>query len=212
MKNNYTYPGAGLIRAFSLCSFIAIATCFYGCAHAYGQEVNVTNPVPMPAMKDATLSGGLQQVYDSLAGSTNFAIVISGGRGVKGDKNLAFADYVYNLSGNVGLVLGYDAIRASGNNTTYNFVKGGLQLKADIYPLKNFGLTDFKVTPFAAILMSSHDGSVGEIIVAGASHRWALSKSWGFNVGGFYENRTGGNDSSLNGVYICGFAAFSRNF
>lgn len=207
MKTGYKIIKTTILAALLALGFQA-ATAQTVSTNASGGTTTTTNP-----LKDATLSDGFQVIYDNLAGSTNFAVAFGGGRGIKGDKNLAFADYVYNVSDNVGLLLGYDAIRAgSGNSTTYNFVKGGLQLKADIYPLKNIGLPDFKVTPFAGILISSHDGSVGEIVLAGASHRWALSQNWGFNVGGFYENRTGGNDSSLNGVYVCGFAAFSRNF
>lgn len=205
MKKNSFLPGLCAMLVFGILG---------GCAfHARAQETVVTNPVAavMPAFKDPTISGGLQQIWDAAAGSTNFAVAIGGGRGIKGNKNLAFADYVYNISGNVGVILGYDALKVDGGATTYNFVKGGLQLKADIYPLKNFGLETFKVTPFAAILMSSHSGNVGEVVVAGASHRWALSKSWGLNVGAFYENRTGGNDPG-NGVYVCGLLALSRNF
>lgn len=163
----------------------------------------------LPAL-NPSLSGGLQQIWDATATSTNFAVAVGAGRGLKGDKNLAFADYCYNLNNNVGLILGYDAIRAGGT-TTYSFVKGGLQLKADIYPLKNFGLTTFKVTPFAALLINSGSGNVGQIVVAGASHRFTLTKNWGLNLGGFYENRTGGK-SITDGVYLCGMLALSRNF
>lgn len=185
-----------------------------GCiTQASAQTVNVTNEVAavMPAFtSDKTLSDGLQIIWDNVAASTNFAVALGGGRGIKGDKNLAFVDYVYNISDHVGAVLGYDAIRAGGS-TTYSFVKGGLQLKAEIAPLKNFGFPTFKVTPFTALLIDSNAGHVGQVIVAGASHRWTLSKNWGLNVGGFYENRSGGN-TTTDGVYLCGFLAASRNF
>lgn len=173
---------------------------------AQAQSV-VSNTLPNV---DPSISAGLQQIWDAAAGSTNYAVVIGGGRGIQGNKNLAYADYVYNLNGNVGAILGYDAIRFD-NQTTYSFVKGGLQLKADIYPFKQIGLPNVKVTPFAGILIDSGNGKVGQIIVAGASHRFALSKNWGLNLGGFYENRTGGI-SKTDGVYLCGFIALSRNF
>jgi hypothetical protein len=159
---------------------------------------------------DPSLSHGLQEIWDATTGSTNFAIAAGAGRGIKGDKNMAYLDYIYNMTGNVVAVLGYDAINV-GRVTTYNFVKGGLQLKADIYPLKNLGFPTFKVTPFTALLINSGGGKVGQIVVAGASHRFTISKTWGLNIGGFYENRSGG-DSAADGVYVCGMFAFSHNF
>lgn len=209
MKHNTALARRQLIQISLLSLFAGLL--YVGCPKAHGQSTNPPADFTSGIVKvDPSLSHGLQEIWDATTVSTNFAVAIGAGRGIKGNKNLAFADYIYNLTGNVGAVLGYDAVRVNGS-TSYNFVKGGLQLKADIYPLKNIGFPTFKVTPFTAVLIDSGGGKVGQIVVAGASHRFTISKTWGLNVGGFYENRSGG-DAAADGVYICGMAAFSHNF
>ena len=163
--------------------------------------------------------GILQQVWDSTAGSTNFAIVAGGGRGLTGNKNLVFADAVYDLSQNAGLIIGYDNLFSNDKrmgSSSASVVKGGLNLKADLYPLKRFGFGKFKVTPFAAYLVAtptggtSNNGGIAQIALVGADYETA--PFWGIraHIGGFYENRTG--QGNWDGNYICGHVAISKGF
>lgn len=202
-------------QLFTFIATIAIAAIAFGCQKAAAQTS--TSQVPnlltnLPV--NPTISGGLQQVWDAATTSTNFALVAGAGRSLHGQNLLAFADYVYNLSDNVGVVLGYDAIRSKvgdGHITTYNFVKGGVQLSAKIAPFKNFGLPNVYLTPFGGILMSSSGGSVGQIVYTGLNYRIPISSSWAFNLGALYENRTGGQ-TDTEGAYLGGHIAFSHAF
>jgi len=187
------------------------------CAVTAGAQNNTAGPVQTNLLGSVTvgnptISGGLQQVYDAALGSTNYAVAIGGGRGLKGDHNLVFLDYLYNFNENAGLLLGFDDIGQGTKFTTDNvaFIKGGFNIQAEIAPIKGI-FPNFKVTPFASLLMSSSGGDVGEIVVAGANYHIGIAKGWLFNFGGFYENRTGGN-TSTDGAYICGHLAVSKGF
>jgi hypothetical protein len=165
------------------------------------------------AFASPTISGGLQQLWDATAASPKSAWTLGGGRGLHGNHNLIFLDYLYNFNDNAGLLLGFDDI-ASGTDfksDSVAFVKGGFNVKAEIAPFARFGLPNFKVTPFVALLMYSANGDVGQIAVAGASHAWHIGKSWDLNVGAFYESRSGGN-SETDGKYLCGMVTFSHGF
>lgn len=168
-----------------------------------------------PIKIDPTISHGIQEIYDAALGSTNFAIATGGGRSLKGQNNLGFVDYLYNFNSNAGLVLGYDYTwtghAAKFQQSNLSFVKGGFNVQADITPFKNFGLTNLTLTPFTAILIDSSGGQVGQIIVGGVDWKAASFHGWKFNLGGFYENRTGGN-TSFDGAYLCAHIAMSRGF
>ena len=185
--------------------------CFASCK-VQAQEVNVTNAAVMPSFGNPTISGGLQQLYDATTGSTNFAVAIGGGRSLKGNYNLLFADYLYNFNQNVGAVLGFDDIAEGSKFTTQDicFVKGGLNLQAEIAPFKSFA-PNFKVTPFGSLLMSSGNGRVGQIVVAGANYKLGIGKGWCFNLGGFYENRSG-DGLPTDRAFAAGNLAVSRGF
>ncbi len=189
-----------------------LALCLVAAFTAAAQD---TNQVPnlLPSIGNPTISGGIQQIYDAALGSTNFAVAVGGGRSLKGQYDIVFADYVYKFNENVGALLGFDDIAENGNFTTDEivFVKGGLSVKADIYPLKNWGLKDFHVTPFGALLMSSGNGRVGQIEVAGVNYHIGIAKGWYFNLGGFYENRSG-DGLPTDGAYLCGHLAISKGF
>lgn len=217
MKQNLEYNIYRLATFFAL---MGLATLFFGCNHAHAQTNSSTPPATFasagitlpPQLSDPSISGGLQQIYDAALGSTNFAVAVGGGRSTKGNNNLGFADYIYNFNQNVGAVLGYDYLWSStkGIPSNLNFVKGGLNVKAEIAPLKSIA-PNFKVTPFSVILIDTSAGQVGQIVVAGADYHIGIAKGWMFNVGGFYENRTGGN-TAYDGAYICGHIAISKGF
>jgi hypothetical protein len=184
---------------------------------AFGQSNNTAGPLTPNLIEGVavtpTISGGLQEVWDATAASTNSAFAVGGGRGLHGNHNLIFVDYLYNFNDNAGLLLGFDDI-ARGSDFTSDgvaFVKGGFNVKADIAPLKRFGLPTFKVTPFVALLMYEANGNVGQIAVAGVKHGWRIGKSWDFNAGVFYESRSGGN-SETDGKYLCGLLALTYGF
>lgn len=177
------------------------------------QDVTSTNTTPaMPAFTP-TLSGGLQQVYDAVAGSTNFGFAAGYARGTTGNRNVAFADVPYNFNSNVGLLIGYEYLwtaKAAGIPSQANLVKGGLNLQADLKPLKQFGFTNFTVTPFGFALVASGNGTVSEIIGGGAKTTVLTWKGLNVNLGVLYENRTGAG--FWNGRYVGGFAAISKGF
>jgi len=177
---------------------------------ASAQTVTVTNPAPaMPSF-----SSGLQEIYDSVTVSTNYAVALGGGRATTGNRNLAFADYVYNVSENVGLVLGYDYLwtaKAAGVPSQANLVKGGITLSAKIYPLKNFGLTNTAVTPFANVLLATGNGSASEIITAGGKLNIAtFGGGWNLSAVGFWETRK--DAGYWTASYVCGALAVSKGF
>ena len=211
-------PSHNSNRALLIVGLLAIAIGF-GCRPANAQTVNVTNALTnaMPAFSNPTISGGLEQIAQAALGSTNFAVAIGGGRGLHGNNNLLFADYLYNFLNDgttkAGATIGFDEIAHGAHFTTdnVNFVKGGLTVSTAIAPLKGWGLTNFYISPFASILICTSGGQVGQIVVTGANYEIGIGKGWKFNVSGFYENRTGG-DTSTDGAYICGALAISRNF
>lgn len=177
-----------------------------------------TNSIPdllvnSPVKVSPTISGGFQQIYDAALDSTNFAVAVGYGRSLKGNNSLAFIAYNYNLNNLVAMTLGFDDIGHGTKFTSDNidFVKGGLTLQTEIAPLKNWGLPNFKVTPFGSLLMSSGNGRVGQIVVAGANWRIGIAKGWYFNLGGEYENRSG-DGLPTDGAYIAGHLAVSKSF
>jgi hypothetical protein len=53
-----------------------------------------------------SISGGIQEIGQAIANSTNWTGVAGYGRATKGNKNLAFFDAAYNFNQNVGIVAG----------------------------------------------------------------------------------------------------------
>ena len=181
-------------------------------------HAQTTNTTPINLTTNATIQGGLQELYDAALGSTNYAVAFGAGRGLTGNKNIAFADYLYNMNANAALMIGFDYLKCNQANTpssTANIVKGGLQLNADIYPLKNYGFPTFKVTPFAGYCVASptagqNNGGVGAIAFTGIDMHTVIGKGWDFHYGAMYENRTG--QGIFDGNYILLELAFSRNW
>ena len=176
---------------------------------ARAQDISITNVPPNP---QPTLSGGLQQIYDSI-NSTNVGVVVGGGRSTTGQRNLAFADLLYNFTPSVGMVIGYDYLwagKSQDHPSQANLVKGGINLQADILPFKGFGWTNVVVTPFGAALVASGNGTVSEIYSAGG--KIAVYSHWGlkFNVGAMVEKRTG--SGYWDATYPCGFFAVTKGF
>ncbi len=190
-------------------STIIIACLFATSLQVKAQTITVTNPAPaMPSF-----SAGLQQIYDSVAVSTNYALAFGGGRSTTGNKNLGFADYVYNVSQNVGLVVGYDYLwtaKKYGIASQANLIKGGISFSALIYPLKNFGLTNFAVMPFANGLVATGNGSASEIITAGGKFTFASFSGWNFGGVGFWETRK--DAVYWTADYICAALEFDKGF
>jgi len=178
-------------------------------------QTNSQQPNLMGAMPtiSPTISGGIQEIYDAALGSTNYAVTLGGGRATTGNYNLVFVDYLYNFNNNVGLVLGFDDIAHGLNFNAQNvmFVKGGLNLQAQFAPLKNWGLPNLYVTPFGSLLMSEGNGHVGQIVVGGANFNLALSHTWNFHVGPFWENRSG-SGLATDRSYACLDVAISKGF
>lgn len=191
-------------RLLFVCAMFGIATLFSCTAKA--QTVITTNAAPaMPSF-----STGLQEIYDSVTISTNYAVVVGGARSTTGSKNVAFADYCYNFSQNVGLLIGYDYCWSKGQVSTANLVRGGINLQANLYPLKQFGFTNFMVTPFGSAAVASGNGTVGNILSTGAKTILATWKGFTVNLGVIYEKRS--NEGYWNGSYVGGFFAIAKGF
>ena len=173
--------------------------------------------ISLPSSLSPTISGGLQQVMNAALASTNFAVAVGGGRSVKANHDLLFADYLYNFvssgSTKAGFLLGFDEIadNMKFSSKNINFVKGGLSVQTTITPLANWGFTNFMISPFASVLIDSGNGQVGQIVVAGGNYTIAIKSGWAFNLMGFYENRTGG-DTTTDGAYVCAAIAISKGF
>ena len=173
------------------------------------QTVVTTNAQTMPSF-----SNGLQEIYDSVAVSTNYAFAFGGGRATTGNRDLGFADYIYNVSQNVGLVLGYDYLwtaKRAGIPSQANLIKGGITLSALIYPLKNFGLTNVAVRPFANALVATGNGSASEIVTAGGKFNFVtFGGGWNFGGVGFWETRKDAGYWTAD--YICAALELDKGF
>ena len=202
----------------------------------FGQEIirtnivtdtNIVRYVPLDSINiNPTLSRSLQDLWDLTLGSTNGAVILSGGRGLKGNKNFIAADYLYNLNQNAGLIFGYDYLFSNDKRqgaASANILKGGLNLQADIHPFKRFSsdtnsfFNTFKVTPFTALMIitpmngTDNNHGIGQAAIVGAD--WEsplLFNKVHLHLGGYYENRTG--QEAWDGNYAALHAAVSYGF
>lgn len=176
-----------------------------GCI-ARADDVTTTNSGP-------SLTQGFQEIYDAATSATNYGLAFGAARGTTGQRNLAFADLAYNFNQNVGLIIGYDYLWAAkkfGQADSANLVKGGISLQVGLQPLKNFGLTNFTVTPFAFALVATGNGNVSEILGGGVKTRLWTWKGFDLDTGVLYEDRTGAG--FWNGRYLGGFLAVTKGF
>ncbi|MDE2105576.1 MAG: hypothetical protein KGL39_50585 [Patescibacteria group bacterium] len=175
---------------------------------------SVSNALPPITIGTGPAGLSVQGLFDTFIASTNAAFTAGGGRGLTGNKNLFFADYLYKFNANAGLLLGYDHLWGSGQSQD-NVVKGGLNLQATLIPFKSFGLTNFVVQPFAAYLVATptggpNSGGIGAIAVGGVDYKYALTTAMSLDMGVLFENRTGqgywdGNYVALEGAFRWGF-------
>ena len=190
-----------IVAALALCGLAASAQTATNTAPLTG-----TNAMP-------TFSAGLQELYDSVTVSTNYAVALGAGRATTGDRNLAYADYIYNVSQNVGLVIGGEHLwtsKKAGIPSQSNVVKGGITLSAQIYPLKNFGLTNVCMTPFANGLVATGGGTASTIVTVGDKINLATFSGWNLGLAGMYEKRSNAGYWTAN--YVCGMLALSKGF
>lgn len=194
-------PVAVILIAIELFSRVSKSVLIFGllalslCA-ARSQTVTATNSVPMPPLGTPAEASLMQQFYDATIGTTNGVFVFTGARKLTGNANRFSADYVYSFNNNAGLLLGFDDIRSDGKSFA-NILKGGITLNADIYPLKNFGATNFFLKSYAFALITtpvdgtSNNGGVGQLAGAGVSYEPQFTKNLSGEIGAFYENSTG---------------------
>jgi len=188
-------------------ALVIVAASFYGCT-GHAQTVVVTNAAVMPSF-----ANGIQMVYDSVAGATNYGLATGFARATHGNRNVAFAEVAYNFNTVFGAIVGGDYLwtsKKSGVPSASNMVKGGLNLQTDLYPFKNFGLPNLKVTPFAFGLVATGNGVVSEILGGGAKTTIATWKGINVNLGVVYETRTGAG--YWDGRYVGGFLAITKGF
>ncbi len=181
---------------------------FFGCRAS--AQTNSTPPAPAEIGSFTPAETSLmQQFYDSTIGTTNGVFVFTGARKLTGNANRFSADYLYSFNANAALVLGFDDIR-SGGYSQANVLKGGLTLQADIYPFKNFGATNFFVTPYTFVLIAtplsgtSNNGGVGQLAGAGVAWEHGFTKNLSLELGAFYENSTGEGEYNGNWAGVLG--------
>ena len=156
-----------------------------------------------------------QQFYDATIGTSNGVFVATAARKLVGNANRFSVDYIYSFNSVAGLILGIDDIR-SGGKSYANVVKGGLNLQTKIYPFKNFGATNFFVTPYAFVLIAtpiqgtSNNGGIGQLAGTGISFEHKLSKNLSLELGAFYENSTG--EGQFNGNWAGGLFGLHYHF
>ena len=183
----------------------------------------VPNPEPAaaaPALtveQQATLGTAFQELATAVSTATNWTFVAGGGRSTTGQNNVAFADVAYNITQNVGLIIGGDFLWSK-NASSWNTVKGGIALQATMRPFAFLGgtnwLTNIRATPFVANCIAEPFGggsaSIGNIVTGGLQFDVATWKQFKFSFGGQYENRSG--QGIWNGNYLLGQLGFSRTF
>jgi hypothetical protein len=193
--NDFAVTAGGAVKAFNkmknkMKTIIGLAAVML----AGITQAQVTNMLPAITPQEQSL---FQQAYDATVGTTNGIFVFPVARKMTGNVNRGGFDYIYSFNSNAGLVLGGDVTWGNGRQTSANILKGGIDLKADVYPFKNFGATNFFVTPFVSVLIAtplngtSNNGGIGQLTVTGASYEHSFTKNLSLEVGGFYENVTG---------------------
>ena len=171
---------------------IAAAIVVFGSCVAKGQT---TNSIP-DLIGNSQTAGLAQQFYDATIGTTNGVFVVTAARKLTGNANRFSLDYFYSFNNNAALVLGVDNARSGGYSVS-SILKGGLTLKSEIAPLKNFGLTNFLVQPYGFVLMAtpisgtSNNGGIGQLAGVGLNYEHSFTKNLSMDIGGFYENATG---------------------
>ncbi len=163
----------------------------------------------MPDLISGQYGSLAQQFYDATIGTSNGVFVATAARKLTGNANRFSIDYIYSFNNVAGLILGIDDIR-SGGKSYANVIKGGLNLQTKIYPFKNFGATNFFITPYAFVLIAtpiegtSNNGGIGQLAGTGISFEQKLSKNLSLELGAFYENSVGEGQFSGNWFGILG--------
>ena len=187
-----------------------IAALFVAVLTSSAQTTNQT-----PDLISGQYGGLAQQLYDDTIGTSNGVFVATAARKLVGNANRFSVDYIYSFNDVAGLILGVDDIR-SGGYSQASVLKGGLNLKAKVYPFKNFGATNFFVTPYAFALIAtpmggtSNNGGVGQLAGAGVAYEHWFSKNLSLELGGFYENSTG--EGQFNGNWAGVLAGLHYKF
>ena len=167
----------------------------------------------MAQTNSPSFADSLQQMEQAITSGTNWSIIGGYGHSLKGNNNLAFGDVAYSFSDNVGVVVGYDALRGSGV-AQYNSVKGGVTLKTQIYPLQWTGVASLEKIqgqPFVGDLVATApDGSVGNIVTTGINFDVYDFKNFAVDFGLQYELRAG--EGVFNGNYALFHVGISRKF
>jgi len=148
-----------------------------------------------------SLMGGIQQIGAAFESATNWGVGVGYLRSLTGNYNIATADVVYNVSGNVGLVVGYEDLFGTGKNQI-DSVKGGVSLSLPMHPLAFIGqpwAANIEGTPFVSDCVASGNGGVGNLVITGIAFKTTTFANFKLEVTPMYENRTQSN-------------AYGRNF
>ncbi len=171
----------------------------------------------LPTDTIGTLSGAFDELSSAIANSTNWTVAAGYGISLSGKaRQLGFVDVAYNVTDNLGLIVGADYLwGGSSGDTEWNDVRGGLTLRARVHPFAFIGstfLTNIVAIPFAADLIATprSGDAVGNIIVAGAHWELYSIKNWELGALTAYESRSGQGD--WNGNYGLIGITFSRKF
>lgn len=166
--------------------------------------------------KSQDLNTDLQNLFADTIGSSNMVYAPFFARKLTGNADEAGLLGFYNFNNNVAAGIGIAHLwQPSGGQASSTFTLSvGLSLRADIYPLKVFGLTNFAVEPFGITAVGTpvngeNHGNLMNANRIGAAvqiYKFNAGKNIiTFNAGAFYGNQTG--TGYFDGNYAGGFTA-----
>jgi uncharacterized protein YegP (UPF0339 family) len=147
-------------------------------------------------------------------GKAPWSIVTGYGRGLKGNKSVAFGALAYNFNENVGIILGEDYLWR-GNSGFWNNIKGGITLQLKAHPFAFIGstpLTNVVATPFVTECVATPRGSanLGNVMTAGVNFEVYAFANFAVDLGVQMENRVG--QDYYSGNYLLGHVGLTRKF
>jgi hypothetical protein len=143
----------------------------------------------------------LSMLYNDTIGSSNFIVAPFAGRKLTGNASCAGVLAAYDINQNIGLVGGIDHLWSSGAASSTFTLSGGLQIQAVIHPFNRLAflplwLQNEPAHPFAMSLVGApmsgqNSGNVMNLNRVGIYFDIPVTKTWQFDIGAAFGNRTG---------------------
>lgn len=174
---------------------------------------NTAGPV-QPSLIGPSLMGGLSEIASAMGSATNWYAGGGYGRGLTGNKSVAFADVAYNFNENVGVVVGMDTLWGGAAGQT-EIVKGGVTLSLPGHPLAFTGISYLAAVQgraFVSDLLATpkNGNTLGNLIVTGYEFDLYTVSNFELYLAVMYENRSG--QGYWDGNYAMIQGGISRRF